>query len=61
MNVPPLKIEADTAVASVKSTLLPVTNNEPVISASPSNGNPAPVPPPAFNANDAVNANDDVL
>ena len=33
-------------------------NNEPVITASPENGNPAPAP--AFNANEAVFAHDDV-
>jgi hypothetical protein len=36
---------------------LPVTANEPVIRADPVNGNPTPEPP-AFNANDAVVAND---
>ena len=33
-------------------------SNEPVITALPENGNPVPVPPPPFNAYDAVNEYD---
>jgi hypothetical protein len=36
-----------------------VTNKLPVITADPLNGNPAP--PPAFKANDAVVANDELI
>jgi hypothetical protein len=39
-----------------KAVPLPDTNNEPVIIADPLNGNPAPLPPPAFNENEDVSA-----
>jgi hypothetical protein len=46
---------SDVPLCNPSMNTLPVTNNEPVISAEPENGKPAPVPPPPpFNANDAV-------
>ena len=46
--------EPDTPVESVKSTNEPDTKRDPVISADPLNGNPAP--PPAFVAYEEVRA-----
>jgi hypothetical protein len=53
-------VPADNDVDITLPCAEPVTINEPDIIAEPVNGNDAP-PPPAFNANDAVIANDDVV